>query len=124
MKRLIPACILAILLTVICIVAYAVTRSSCDDTERMLDFCESAFTSGEVDAARTAADDFGNHWRRTKRVLAVFTGHYLLDNVSYSAARMSGFAQSGQDGAALAECAQIREYLIQLLEEQGIESAY
>lgn len=121
MKRLIPACVLALLLTVLCIVAYSVTKNRCDDTKRALEFCETAFKTGDTSAV-DRAQEFVHYWEKNQKVLAVFTAHDLLDKISYSAARLCGYADAGQGGMALAECAEIRQFLDQLYEEQHLDT--
>lgn len=120
MKRLIPACVLAVLLTLLCIVAYSVTENRCEKTKQALDFCETAFKTGDT-AAGEKALQFANYWENTQRILSVFTAHDLLDKISYSAARLRGFADAGQGAQALAECAEIRQFLKQLYEEQRLD---
>lgn len=120
MKRLIPASILAVVLAVLCIAAYAVTRSGCEKTIQKLNECEQACLDGDTDAAVAAADSFRDSWKETKRLISAFSAHDLLDKISYSAARISGYAQAGHGAAALAECEEIRQYLAQLTHEQKL----
>ena len=120
MKRLIPACILAVLLTILCIIAYSVTKNRCNDARRAIEFCETAFKTGDVSAADRARE-FADSWEKTRKTLAVFTPHDLLDKISYSAARLCGFADAGQGALALSECAEIRQVLEQLYEEQHLD---
>lgn len=122
MKRLIPACILAVVLTLLCIIAYSVTKNECEDTKRLLGFCETAFKTGDI-SANAKAQEFVHHWEKTQRMLSVFTAHDILDKISYSAARICGFADAGQGESALAECAEIRQFLKQLYEEQSLDIA-
>lgn len=125
MKRLIPACILAFFITILCIFAYFVTENRCEDAERALNFCETALKKGDVDVGEKAVR-FAELWEDSGCILSAFTAHGILDEISYSAARLCGFAESGENAQALAECAEIRQFLKQLYEEQrfGKESFY
>lgn len=126
MKRLIPACILALVIICSCIVGQIVVKKYCDNVYNDLKECKEQFVSGETSTAYNLSVEVKENWKGNKAVLSVFVNHNLLDEISQSVMQLPEFAKADGKDTFLGECSKIQSMLALIKEEQRIrgESFY
>ena len=126
MKRIIPACILAVVIISSCIVGQIVVKKYCDGVYNDLKECKEQFVNGEISTAYNLSVEVKENWTGNKAVLSVFVNHNLLDEISQSVMQLPEFAKTDGKDTFLGECSKIQSMLTLIKEEQRIrgESFY
>ncbi len=126
MKRLIPACILSVVIICSCILGQITVKKYCNSVYDDIKECKEDFIVGKSESAYNNAIKIEKNWRRQKAVLAVFVNHNLLDEISQSVVQLPELAKADGKDTFLGECSEIQSMLTLIKEEQRIrgESFY
>ena len=126
MKRLIPACILSVIIVCSCILGQITVKKYCNTAYNDIKECKEDFLDGKSENAYNSTVKIEKNWKKQKAVLAVFVNHSLLDEISQSVVQLPELAKADGKDTFLGECSEIQSMLTLIKEEQRIrgESFY
>ncbi len=120
MKRLAAAfVILAVIISLWRLEAYAVGKISDDMTER-IELVIKAVSSEDFDGAVVYANEFYDKWGECETLMGMLVAHEITDEITLDAARLRSFSASDGSDEAFATAMEIKELLREIKRKREV----
>ena len=117
MKRFYTACVIVLILTVLCNTATLVVNSKMDKFEKRIDYIEELDDTNPEESYKTAQkceEDF----HKEESVLALFVNHEKLDELKKRLAKIRAYSKQKDFSYLLSECAETEMIIEDITEDQ------
>lgn len=86
MKRLIPAAVILLIITVACALSTASVSNTVKSAKKEIEECRSLYNTGEYRKAYEQAENFRIKWKKTSSAMSAYSNHCPLDDIKVLAA--------------------------------------
>lgn len=117
MKRFYTACVIVLVLTVLCIIATLVVNDKMDEFEKRIDYIEELDDTNPEESYKTA-QECEEDFHKEEALLALFVNHEKLDELKKRLAKMRAYSKQKDFSYLLSECAETEMIIEDITEDQ------
>lgn len=86
MKRLIPAAVILLIITVTCVLSTVSVSNTVEAAKKEIETCKNLYNAGEYEKAYMRAEKFEAGWKKTSATMSAYSNHCPLDDINALAA--------------------------------------
>ena len=120
MKRLIPAGILLILITLAYFLSQSYIIDTCDDAKELVEICEEDYRGGKD--AYLAAEKIEHLWEENEKPLSFFVNHDRIDDIELELSSLLLYSRSDEEELFYEHIERLKMLLHQLKEDTKINA--